>query len=366
MKATVTRKELSDALAIAGAASSNRSSLPALMSIKLEAGSSGLTLTGCDGEMWATATLHANVAEPGSVCVQARLLADIVGALPEVQVTLELAGTSVYLRAQQSEWMMLAMPAEEFPPIPEVKASSELTLPADSLRNAIDGVAFAVSEDTSRPVLTGVQFKYDGETLTLVATDTHRLAVTRVHKTGLGSSIEAVVPDKALSAIRALPVVGEDPLTIGFDETRLVVDIGTAKIVSQVLSGTYPNWERVVPSEYTRTWTLNKKEFHDNVKRIMILAKDNANRVRFAGSGDRIVISARSEDKGEAKEEVEVIGKNGDLEIAFNGRYVMDALAAMEGDGIRAEMTEASRPAVLRPAEHGEDHFCVVMPMAIG
>ncbi|MBS1709556.1 MAG: DNA polymerase III subunit beta [Armatimonadetes bacterium] len=366
MKATVTRKELFDALAIAGAASSTRSSLPVLMSIRLDAEGNGLTLTGCDGEMWATATLSANVAEPGSVCVQQRLLADIVGALPEVQVTLELSGTAVYLRSNNSEWMLLAMPADEFPSIPEVRASSQLTLGADNMRGAIDGVAFAVSEDTSRPVLTGVQFKYDGETLTLVATDTHRLAVTRVHKPGLGSSIEAVVPDKALKAIRALPVTGEDPLTIGFDESRLVVDIGTAKIVSQVLSGSYPNWERVVPSEYTRTWTLNKKEFHENVKRIMILAKDNANRVRFAGDGDRVVISARSEDKGEAKEEVEVIGKNGDLEIAFNGRYMIDGLNAMEGEGVRVEMTEASRPAVLRPAEHGDDHFCVVMPMAIG
>ncbi len=366
MKATVTRKELSDALAIAGAASSTRSSLPVLMSIRIEATSAGLVLTGCDGEMWATATLSANVTEEGSVCVQQRLLSDIVAALPEVQVTLELSGTAVYLRAGQSDWMMLAMPADEFPTMPDVKPSSELTLAADDLRGAIDGVAFAVSEDTSRPVLTGVQFKYDGDTMTLVATDTHRLAVTRVHKQGLGSSIEAVVPDKALRAIRALPITGEETLTIGFDETRLLVDIGTAKVVSQLLSGTYPNWERVVPSEFTRTWQVDRKELQDNVKRIMILARDNANRVKFSGTGDRIVISARSEDKGEAKEELEIISKNGDLEIAFNGRYVIDALSAMPGEGIRAEMTEASRPAVLRPAENGDDHFCVVMPMAIG
>ncbi|MBS1721623.1 MAG: DNA polymerase III subunit beta [Armatimonadetes bacterium] len=366
MKATLTRKDLANALSIAASASSQRSSHPVLQSIKLEAAGATLNLTGCDGEMWAYATAAANIETPGAVCVQQRLLSEIVNALSDGMVDLELEGTVVYLRANQSEWKLLALPAEEFPPIAEVAQESQLTMPMGDFRAAVDSVAFAVSDDMSRAYLTGVLFSYDGQVLTMVATDTHRLAVNRMHREGIGSPLTAIVPEKALRTIKQLPVAEDEGITVCFDSTRLMVDVGSAKMVAQLLTGTYPNWERVVPQEFTRMWTIDRTELYENVKRAMILARDNANRVRFSGQGDRVVISARSEDRGEAKEEVAIISKNGEVEIAFNGRYVMDALQSLPTDGIVAEMTEPSRPAVFRPSDGGEDRFCVVMPMALG
>ncbi|MCU0316780.1 MAG: DNA polymerase III subunit beta [Fimbriimonadaceae bacterium] len=366
MKVIVTKKELNDSLSIAASASSKRTALPILSSIRIEAKDSSLHLLGCDGELWAASSCVAKVEEPGSVCVAAQLLTQIVQVLPDTPITLELEGTNVRLTAGGSDWLMLALPAEEFPEVPLFSPDSSLILAAKELRNAIDGVNFAVSADPGRPILTGVQFDYNGSTLTLVATDTHRLAVCRLHREGLGSSLKAVVPDKALKIIKALPLTEDEKITVSFDESRLIVDIGSAMVVCQLLNGIFPNWERVVPGEYTRLWTLDRKEFHDNIRRAMILASDNNNRVRFSGQGEKIVISAKSEEKGEAKEEVAAVAKNGDLDIAFNGKYLMDALAAMGSDGIRAEMTESSRPAVIRPTEGGDDHFCVVMPMAIG
>lgn len=366
MKATVSRKDLADALAIAASASSQRSSHPVLQSIKVEAGSSSITLTGCDGEMWASATAAANVEEPGAVCVQQRLLSEIAAALPEASVEITLEGTVVFLRADQSEWKLLALPADEFPPIPAIEAENELVLPMGEFRSGVDSVAFACSDDMSRPYLTGVLFTYDGQVLTMVATDTHRLAVNRMHREGIGSPLTAIVPSKALKTIKQMPLAEDEPVNVRFDSTRLAVDSGSAKMVAQLLTGTYPNWERVVPQEFTRMWTIDRVELYENVKRAMILAKDNANRVRFSGKGDRVVISARSEDRGEAKEEVAIISKNGEVEIAFNGRYIMDALQSMPTEGIVAEMTEPSRPAVIRPIEGGENRYCVVMPMALG
>lgn len=366
MKATAPRKELAEALSIASSASSQRSSHPILQTVRLEAGDSGLTLTGCDGEMWASATAPANVEEPGAVCVPQKLLSDIVGALSDGQVEISLEGTVVMVRANQSEWKLLALPADEFPPMPTITEETRLSLPMGDFRSAVDAVAFAVSDDMSRPYLTGVLFQYDGTMLTLVATDTHRLAVNRIHRDGIGSQVTAIVPEKALKTIKQLPFSEDEAVAIQFDGTRLAVDAGSAKMVAQLLTGQYPNWERVVPSEFTRVWTVDRVELYENVKRAMILAKDNANRVRFAGHGDRVVISARSEDRGEAKEEVPAISKNGEVEIAFNGRYIMDALQAMPTEGVVAEMTEPSRPAVIRPSDGGDDRFCVVMPMALG
>ena len=367
MKATVTRKELNEALAIAASATSQRTPSAVYGMIRLEAGDGKLNLMGCDGEMWASSTIPAEVNVEGITCVPQQLFSQIVAALPEGECHLELEGTSLCLRQNESDWRMTTMLVEGFPPIESINATNTLTLPFGELKAAVEGVAFAVSDDIgNRAVLTGILFSYDGTTLTLVATDTHRLAVNRVHRSGIGSSLTVIVSEKALKTIRNLPLADDTELTLSFDESRISVEVGGNKVVSQLLTGQYPNWERVVPSEFTREWIVDKAALHDNVKRAMILARDSANRIRFSGKGDKVVISARSEDKGEAKEEVPVVGKNGDLEIAFNGRYVMDALQATKSDGIRAEMTESSRPAVLRPTEGGDDHFCVVMPMAIG
>lgn len=366
MKVTVSRNELSEALGLAGQASSVRTALPVLASIRLKTIDGGLSLLGCDGEMWAHATCSANVEDHGAVCVQTQLLLSIVQALGPGNVEFSIEGTTVFLRHGQSEWKMLALPADEFPEIPSIEPSSNLTFAYKELSHGIDSVIYAVSDDSSRPVLTGVLFSYDGEVLTMVATDTHRMAVHKIRREGIGSDITAIVPEKALKIIKALNLGEGEEITVTFDDTRLSVDIGRAKIIAQLLNGQYPNWERVIPGEYTRVWTADRQDLIENINRALILARDNANRIRFKGEGERVVISARSEDKGEAKEEVTVVSKNGDHEIAFNGRYVVDALKSMSGDGIRAEMTESSRPAILRPTEGSDETFCVVMPMAMG
>lgn len=337
-----------------------------LQTLKLDAKDSSLTLTACDGEMWAERKILANVPVDGSACVQAKLLSDVISSLPDGTVTMELDGSALLLRQTGSEWRMLALPAAEFPAIPEVNQTSEIRLKMGELRELAGGVSYAVADETSRPILTGVLFTYDGSILTLVATDTHRLAVVRLTREGIGSEVTAVVPERALRSIRNLPLTDAEEVRVRFDESRIGVDSGEARVVSQLLAGSYPNWERVVPSEHTRTWVIDRNELLDNVKRALIMARDNAFRVRFSGHGEQVQISARSEEKGEAKEELVAVTKNGDIDIAFNGRYVIEAISALKGEGIRAEMTEPSRPAVFRPVEGDADRYCVIMPMALG
>jgi len=346
-------------------ATSARTSLPILMTLYLEAGESSLRLLGCDGEIWAERTILANVSKPGTVCVNYQILQQLVSTLPDGPITLSLENTTLLMTQGQSEWKLMALPGDDFPQPPEVQSAAELRLTIGEFRGLVDGVAYAVADDQARPVLTGVLFVYDGSVLTLVATDTHRLAVRRLERDGIGSNINAVVPEKALKAIKNLPISDDEEVVVKFDETRLGVDAGQAKVVSQLLMGAYPNWERVVPAEHTRIWTVDRDELISNVNRAMILARDNANRIRFKGAGEQIVIMARSDEKGEAREEVAIISQNGDLEIAFNGRYVLDALKAMKAQGVRAEMTEPARPAVFRPVDESDQQYCVIMPMAL-
>jgi DNA polymerase-3 subunit beta len=156
-----------------------------------------------------------------------------------------------------------------------------------------------------------------------------------------------------------------ESVQIRFGKERIGVETSSAKVVAQLIAGTFPNWERVVPSEVTRTWTVEADQLLEKVKRTMILARDNANRVRFRGADDQILLSAHSEEKGEAKEELPMIGQNGEVEIAFNGKFVQDALGPIAGPGVRIEMTEGSRPAVFRPVDGDNGYFCVIMPMHI-
>ena len=365
LKLDCPRREFSDAVSMAQAATRAGSPQNIFQNLKLEAAGSQIRVLGCDGEMWVERELPCMVLEEGAACVQAKLLNDIVTKLPDGDVQLRMLDLNGMLLQQgASEYRMLTLDAEDFPEPPDYGGEGELTMKMADLRDGIDSVIYAVSTDMHRQILTGVLFNYDGTTLTLVATDTHRLAVRKMEQSGIGSNITAVVPERALKAIKSLPLGDDDDITIRFGVGRLGVDAGNAKVVSQLLTGAYPNWERVVPTEWTRKWTVESDQMLDRVNRVMILARDSANRVRFKGDGDQIVISARSEEKGEAKEELAMVPTNGDIEVAFNGNYVADAVRAIKGPGIVVEMTESSRPAVFRPTDD-EGYFCVVMPMSL-
>jgi len=360
------RKEFFEAVSMANAAAGGRSPINILQNLKLEAKNNGLRVLGCDGEMWVERDLGCMVEEAGAVCVQSQLMNQIVSTMPDGDLHLETSDSqNLLLQHNHSEYRMLTLDPADFPEPPEFGGEGELTLPMGTLREAIDSVGYAVSTDTHRPILTGVLFNYDGKTLTLVATDTHRLAVRKLDQPGIGSNINAVVPERALRAIKQLPVGDDDKVTLKFGNGRVGVEAGSAKVVAQLLAGAYPNWERVVPSESTRSWSVETDQLAEKIKRAMILARDNANRIRFTGGSDQLMLTARSEEKGEAKEEVPMVGNNGEIEIAFNGRFVEQVLSAIDDEGVRIEMTEHSRPAIFKPANDGQSYFCVIMPMAL-
>ncbi len=366
LKLDCPKKDLSEALNLASTATRGNTPQTILQNLKIEAKDAGMRVLACDGEMWIERDLACMVHESGTTLVQAKLLTDLINSLPEGDVQLSLLDhQGMLLQQGASEYRVHAQDSEDFPEPPDYGGEGELTLQMGLFRNAIDSVLYAVSTDMHRQILTGVQLTYDGEILTLVATDTHRLAVRRIAQPGIGSNLTAVVPERALRAIKSLPLPDDSSVTIRFGVGRLGVDAGGSKVVAQLLAGAYPNWERVVPTEFTRSWSVEVDQLDDKIKRTLILARDSANRVKFKGTGETIVLSARSEEKGEAKEEVPMVSSNGDVEIAFNGKYVLDALGAVSGPGVRIEMTEASRSAIFRPADDADGFFCVIMPMAL-
>ncbi|MBW7927496.1 MAG: DNA polymerase III subunit beta [Fimbriimonadaceae bacterium] len=366
MKFDCQRSHLFDAVTLAHIAASSRTPLAILQNLRLEAAGNQLIVLGCDGEMWVQRSVPCFVHEEGSVCLQGRLLFDIVKSLPEGDCTLTVnAQGSALLQEGNSEYRMMALSAEDFPPMPDTGSEATLTIPMQTFRSAVDSVAYAVATDSHRPVLTGVLMRYDGESLTMVATDTHRLAHRKISGEGWGAEVGAIVPEKALRAIAKMPIPDDQAVTIRFGDQRLGVSADGAEMVCQLLPEPYPNWERVVPQEFTRTWTVEVDQLREKVNRVMIIARESANRVKFSGKANEVVVSSRSEEKGDAKEELPMIGTGGDLDIAFNGEYVRDAVKPITGAGARIELTESSRPAVIRSVDD-DSYFCVIMPMALG
>lgn len=366
LKVECQKEELAEALQLASTATRPNSPKNALKSLRLAANSGQINILGCDGEIWVERDLACEVKESGGVLVDARFITSLVSSMPSGQVELELLEEDG-MRVQQgtAEYKVLSSDPQDFPEPPDFGGEGELTLKFSLLQEALDSVLYAVTTDPHRAILTGVQVSYDGSILKLVATDTHRLAVRTVSQEGMGSSLSVVIPDRALRAIRSLPVGADDDVTIRFGMGRLGVEAGGAKVVAQMLSGAYPNWERVVPTEFSRTWQVERDQLTDSLKRAMIIASESANRVKFSGSGDSLVMTAKSEERGEAREEIPMIAEDGQIDIAFNGKYILDCIQEIKGPGVRFELSESTRPGLVRPAEDGDDYFCVIMPMSL-
>ncbi|MEN3002586.1 MAG: DNA polymerase III subunit beta [Armatimonadota bacterium] len=362
MKLRCNREQLDDALSVVVQAVASRSTLPILSHLYLEAQGDELRLLGSDLEQWVECRIPAIVGETGATTVSAKLLADLVGSLNTEAVNLETGDRyQLILQAGDSRYQLVGLPADQYPPVPELETGTQITVPAELFREMVDSVEFAVSREEVRPTLAGIRMEYDGSNLRLVATDTHRLAVRDAQLGDGGEPASAIVPLKAIHLLQKLPT--SDTLTMQLGTHRAAFIGENASVVTQLIEGQYPNYQRVIPQEYTRRWVLMVDEFRDALRRAYLIAKSNANKVYLRTEGEKLVITAQG-DVGEAKEAVDLVREGDDLEIAFNAKYVLDVLEVLESEGVAIELTESLRPAVFKPADRS-DYLCVIMPMAL-
>jgi len=375
MHAVCPRKDLYEAVQTVGRAVSGRSTLPILSHILAQPqGDGSLKLTATDLEMWMECSLPARLQasldaedETAGFTAPARVFTEMLAALPDADVHLERpdGGNKVQVRCARSDFNILGLPAEEFPAPPDVTATASFSLPGELLRDMIRHVLFAVSKDDTRPILTGVLLAFDGKTLKMVATDTHRLAVRTAKLEGGDGTATAIVPARAMNEL--LRLAGDDEtVTVSLAAGQARFEVGTTTMVTRLLEGQFPNYERVIPTSFDRKLTLETEEFARAVKRAAIVARDNANRVVLETEGAQLVLSAESGTVGSVREEIEVAREGDDIQIAFNAVYLGDVLAVSETEGVVLELTEPLRPGILRPiGEKATDYLCVLMPMQV-
>lgn len=365
MKIMCTKRDLHDGLAAAGRVT-GRSTLPILMNFLVKTEPGGLEITGYDLEIGIRRRIPAQVQEEGAFTASSKILTDLVSAMPDSHVQCNANGSgAVTLICERSNFDLLGLPADEFPSLPEVGEDSEFRLKAGALRKMIQQVAFAASTDEARAIMTGIDLLLKGDTLTMAATDGHRLAVRHLQCEGLNRETNAIIPARALNElVRLIPQDEEADVVVRLGRNQVQFQTDHTTLVSRLIEGQFPNFERVIPATTDKSVTMQTAELAQAVRRAAIVAREASNRVILKTEGERLIISAESGGVGKAREDVEVIREGDDIEIAFNAKYMLDVLNVIDSEGVRFELTGPLNPGLIRPVD-GPDYLYVIMPMQI-
>lgn len=363
MKVTCERSYLATALGTAGRAVSSRNTLPILSHVKLETDGDRLKITATDLDTAIRCAVPSSVSENGEVALPAASLADYISKLPDAPVTLEAQDGKVVVRSGHSRFTIVSAPAEDFPLVPEVEHGTEITLTSATLKEMLRLTAFAArKEESSAGVLMGVLFEARGNTLSLVATDTHRLAWKQTTLAEeVKTPVSAIVPAKPLQELeRVLKNTADEMVTIRFGSSQVQFQSNDATLVSRVLDGQFPNYEKVIPKATERKVTFERTELLNAVRRVDIVSRFAQQKMVVKFNEATMIMSAESAEAGQAYEEIPIAMDGSDLTIAFNAKYLSEVLNTLTADQLTLELNGTLQPGILR---EGADFVYIVMPM---
>ncbi len=345
-----------------------KSTIPILSNILIDASSDRLELLATDLEVGIRTTCEAAVAKPGSVTLSARRLFDIVRLLPDAEVRLKSEDAHwVSITCQKSRFRIVGLPREDFPVMPEFDFAKGIAIERPLLADMIGKVIFAITTDESRYQINGTLMIVNKKHLTMVATDGHRLAFVsgRLEKGSSEDKIELILPRKAVQELSKIGE-GEEEVIFGQKDNHVFFKIGKTILVSTIVPGKFPEYEKVIPEGNDKLLKLDGATFADAVRRVSLLSSERSRAVKFALAKGTVEISSNNPEVGEASESLEVDYSGPALEVGFNARYLIDFLQAMgPGPLIMAVKDEATQ-GLLRPVGlEGRDYRYVVMPMRL-
>jgi DNA polymerase III subunit beta len=356
------RDVLSEALQTVQRGVSSRPGIPALTGVLLEAAEGGgLTLSTTDLEVSARLSIEVTVGEAGSALVPARLLADTVKSLSDAPVEFDADQAQAQIRSAAFEGALRLLPVEDFPAL-QPPAGKRVQVEAPRFAEAVAQVSKAASRDEARPVLTGVLLEITREGVTLVATDSYRLAVRDLIATAEGEA-KAIVPERAISeAGRAAANEEKGQVELAVDDAQVSFRVGELSLTSRLIEGEFPNYRQLLPEGYESRLTVSRQQLIDAVRRVGLLARDTTPvRLEFNALG--VKLSSSSPDVGQAVEAVEARYEGEDMTIAFNPTYLADGLQVATGESVRLEVRDGLKPGIVRG--ESDEFTYLVMPVRL-
>ncbi len=377
MKVTVLQENLARGLGTVAKAVSPRSTLPVLANILIASDEGRLRLSATNLEMGITCWIPARIDEEGSTTVPARTFSDLVSTLPGDQVLLKLdpSTQTLNVRGGTSTNDIKCIDAQEFPPLPVPDFEGAVQINVGDFREMIHQVAFAASSDEARPVLMGVLVQVDNDKLTMAAADGFRLSVRKaVLSTPSPAPISAIVPAQALKELARVATDSEEPIYMVIPKGRgqVVFRVKDVEVVSQLIDGTFPDFQQIIPRSYKSRTLVSTSSLLKACKQAEIFAREGSNvarlNIKSAQSEmqpSEVEISATSEETGKNETIVEATVDGSGLLIAFNVKFLREALEVIRTPNVALETSAPNAPGVVKPV--GDDQFLhVIMPMHLG
>jgi len=375
MQVTCLRENLSRGLANVSRAVASRATLPVTQNVLLEGDNGQLKLTATNTEISISTWIGAQIEGEGSITVPARMLTDFVNSLPGETVTIDFQPESAGVKVSSGKFNgdISGIPAEEFPPIPEVSGGVSVAIPADTFKGALERVVFAAATDDSRPVLTGVKIELKEKSFIVAAADGFRLAVETGELTeAIDGEIGIIVPAKTLAEVERLLGDGSSTISLSTDsnDRSAKFRLDSSEIVTSLVQGTFPDYEKLIPTSWSTRASIDLSQMSQATRAASIFARDGSGIIRIminpgeADAAGAVKVIARAEEVGANENEVEASVEGDETKIAFNSKYLSDVLNVIEGDDVKLETTTPSSPGVFRSPKH-ENYTHVVMPMFV-
>jgi DNA polymerase-3 subunit beta len=367
MKVSTARDVLFAQLQTVTRAASTRSAVQALSGVHFQASGDAIELRATDMEIGLRVPLEGEIARDGALVLPARLLVDVVRALPGATVSLELRPSEqdVEIVAGSATFHIRTLRLEDFPPFPEPEDDGRVEVPAPAFVETVLKVARSASRDETRPVLTGILVSAAESELRMVATDSYRLSVKETTLDApLAGSFEANVPARALQELTRIVQHGEvDRLAVSVRTNQVIFEAGGVVLSSRLIDGQFPNYRQLLPDAYEHELQLAGAEATEVVRRISLLAQKNAP-LRLAFSEGELTVSARTPDVGEARESLPVPFQGEPLEIGFNPEFLRDGLEAVESGDVVLKLISPLRPGLIEAAD-GSGFQYLLMPIRL-
>lgn len=362
LKVRCSKADLVNGLAVVARAVSTRGAVQVLSGILLVARDGRLELSATDMELSLRTSLAAEIDGEGALVVPGRMLVELARLLPADEVELEYRAEdgAVSLRSGAYSSRLNIYAAEDFPRLPPIDVPLQ-EVAAPSLLDTIERVSRAASRDESRPVLTGILVRFEGETLTMAATDSYRLSMKETSLVTAGPELEAIIPARALTELVRLAGDAE-AIQLGVNENHVIFGVGTVWLTTRRIDGQFPNVRQLLPEAFELELELPRAEVLDVVRRAAVMAQRNAPlRLRFADGA--LTVAAQSQDVGETSESLPVAYTGDPLEIGFNADFLREGLESVHADTVRVKLINPLRPGLL--TAEGDDFWYLIMPIRL-
>jgi DNA polymerase III subunit beta len=365
MKFTAAREVLLSALQSVTGVIERRQTMVILGNILLSAKTGELLMTATDVEVELVAKVQVDLQEAGDITVPGRKFLDIIKALPEgAVVSLSSDGDKATVRSAKSRFTLAILPAGDFPTVEDIKVQHEVKLPQAELKKLLERTHFSMAQQDVRYYLNGMLIELDGKVVRTVATDGHRLAMAQADiPSPVSSPLQVIVPRKAILELQRL-ASGDGDVQLSIGQNHVRIQFGGIRFTSKLIDGRFPDYSRVVPAAPSKIVSLSRDVLRGALQRTAILSNEKFRGIRVTLKPGALVLQAHNPEQEEAEEELDLQYTGEELEIGFNVNYLMEALAAIEGNTVELGLTDSNSSCLLK-APNTADCKYVVMPMRL-